>query len=195
MTRFLMPLLMFISINLNANNMNNNDEKLGIKHAAILIRTVKINKPVDCVYNYIIYNLKDNYKAMADGHIKYELLNSEYLQVGTEIDCREKAANQTVHHIYKVQKLIPNEHIFYLSSPSKIYIELPWKTIESKSNTYCYYNFKTIDANTTSLQLIIAIQFDNDFQKFYSTLFGGITPWKKHQKEELEKLKELIENS
>ncbi|MFO7656512.1 MAG: hypothetical protein R6W78_05545 [Bacteroidales bacterium] len=138
--------------------------------------------------------MKDNYKAMAEGHIQYELLNSEYIQEGTEIDCMEKAGNQTVHHIYKVEKIIPNEYIYYLSSPSKVFIELPRKTIESKSNTYCFYNFEKINDSTTSLQLTIAIQFGSGFEKFYSTLFGGIAPWKKHQKEEMEKLKKLIEN-
>ncbi|MBN2275995.1 MAG: hypothetical protein JXK95_16820 [Bacteroidales bacterium] len=175
--------------------MKRNNQKPAIKNAAILIRSVEISKPVDTVFDYIIYDLKDNYKAMTEDHIKYELLNSEYLKEGTEIDCREKAGNQTVYHHYKVEKIISNEHIFYLSSPSKVFIELPRKTIESHSNTYCYYNFKKIDNFTTSLQLTIAIQFDNGFQKFFSTLFGGIKPWKKHQKEEMEKLKELIENN
>jgi hypothetical protein len=53
-------------------------QKQAIKNAAILIKSVEINKPVDTVFNYIIYDLKDNYKAMTEDHIKYELLNSEY---------------------------------------------------------------------------------------------------------------------
>ncbi|MCF8359070.1 MAG: hypothetical protein K9H26_09950 [Prolixibacteraceae bacterium] len=109
--------------------MKEKNQKQVIKNAAILIKSVKINKPVETVFNYIIYDLKDNYKAMTEDHIKYELLNSEYLKEGTVIDCREKAGNQTVCHHYKVEKIITNRHIFYLSSPSKVYIELPWKTI------------------------------------------------------------------
>ncbi|MBN2610217.1 MAG: hypothetical protein JXB00_01535 [Bacteroidales bacterium] len=184
-----------LSVNFNVKEMNYNKLKPDIKNAAFLIQSVEINKPIDSVFNYIIYNLKDNYKAMAEGHIQYELLNAEYLQEGTEIDCREKAGNQTVYHKYRVEKIIPNEYVYYLSLPSKVFIELPYKTIESKSNTYCFYDFEKINDSTTSLQLTIAIQFGSGFEKFYSTLFGGIAPWKKHQKEEMEKLKELIENS
>ncbi len=175
--------------------MTNNNQKPEIKNAVILVKAVEINKPIDSVFNYIIYNLKDQYNAMAEGHIQYKLLNSEFLQEGTEIDCREKAGNQTALHIYRVEKIIPNEYLYFLSSPSKIFIETPRKTIESKSNTYCFYDFVKVDNSTTSLQLTIGIQFRSGFEKFYSTLFGGIVPWRKHQIEEMEKLRVLIENN
>lgn len=195
MNRIIIFLLLISSININAKNMNGiMNERPKLKHSTFLMRTVVINKPVDSVFNYIVYDLKNNYTAMAEGHIKYELINSNYLKVGTEIDCREKAANQTIHHIYRVEKIIPNEHIFYHSSPSKVFIELPRKTIEASSNTYVYYDFKKNDNTTTSLQMIIAIQFDSSFQKFFSIIVGSIKPWRIHQKEELENLKTLIEN-
>ncbi len=173
--------------------MNTENKISDIKNAAILTMQIAVNKPIETVYKYIIYKLKDNYTAMAKGHIKYEILNSDHIKEGAKIDCREKAGNQTANHIYEVKKTIPFEHICFLSSPSKVYIQFPWKTVESKSNTYCLYNFKEIDKNKTSVQLIIAIQFGSGFEKFYSTLFGGIVPWKKHQKEEMTNLKELIE--
>lgn len=174
--------------------MNLKTIKINIKNASMLTGRVRIEKPVEFVFDYIIYKLKDNYNAIAEGHIKYEMINSEFLREGTEIDCQEKAANQTAHHLYKVDKIIENECISYSSIPSKIFIELPWQTIETFSNTYCRYDFEKINSDTTLLQLIIAIQFKSRFEKIYSTLFGGIAPWKKHQKEELEKLKEIIEN-
>lgn len=172
-----------------------NTKKPNIKNAAILIRSVEIEKPVDTVFNFIIYKLKDNYTATANGHIKYEIIGGDCLKEGVLIDCRETAANQEVHHIYKVKKIIPNQHIYYLSTPSKVFIKFPWKTVESHSNCYCYFDFEKVSENITKLQLTIAIQFDNWFQKSLSTLFCGIVPWKKHQKEELEKLKELTENN
>ncbi len=175
--------------------MSTNNKTIAIKNSAILTMEIEINKPIKTVYKYIIYKLKDNYTSMAEGHLRYDILNSDHIEKGAKIDCREKAGNQTAYHIYEVKELIPNEHISFLSSPSKVYIEFPWKTAESISNTYCNYDFKEIDKNKTSVQLIITIQFGSRFEKFYSTLFGGINPWKKHQKEEMTKLKALIESN
>jgi len=40
-------------------------QKPEIKNAAILIRSIEIHKPIAMVFIYIIYELKDNYQAMA----------------------------------------------------------------------------------------------------------------------------------
>ena len=71
-------------------------------------------------------------------------------------------------------------------------IKLPWKTLESKSNTYVYYDFKKTDLNQTNIKITIGIQFNSFFEKFFSQLFGGIIPWKKHCVEEMEGLRKVL---
>ncbi|MDR1182725.1 MAG: hypothetical protein LBL13_12170 [Bacteroidales bacterium] len=82
--------------------------------------------------------------------------------------------------------IINNERIHYYSKPSSIKIKLPWKTIDSKSNSYVYYDFEEDKDRNTVIRLTIGIQFLNKGEKIFSILVGGLEPWKKHSAGEME---------
>jgi hypothetical protein len=157
--------------------------------------TIAVAKDVDQAFHYIIHNLSKNYSALADGHEYFQIINSDSLEVGSIVECSERAGNQSIMHTYIVEEIIKDERIHYVSTPSYVKVILPWKTIESTSNTYVYYDFARSSENSTEIRLTIGIQFSSAFEKIFSQITGGLIPWRKHCREEMEGLKQLLEDS
>jgi hypothetical protein len=141
---------------------------------------------------FINNNVSKYYTRMSKGHKYFTLREGERMETGSIIDCEESAGNQTIKHEYHVAEIIKNERIHYYSKPSSIRIELPWKIIDSKSNSYIYYDFEEDKNLNTNIRLTIGIQFFSKSEKIFSIMAGGIKPWKKHCAEEMEGLKNIL---
>jgi hypothetical protein len=113
------------------------------------------------------------------------------LEVGSIIDCKESAANQSITHVYHVTDIIDNERVAWSSLPSQGELKLPWAVVESKTNTYVYYDFDRNNESETLIRLTIGIQFENKIGSVMAS-FGGLTPWKNHCREEMEGLKTVM---
>lgn len=148
---------------------------------------------IEQVFQFFINNhFCEHYQEISEAHEYLTLREGETLKVGSVLDCAESVSNQSVIHEYVVSEISDNARISYYSKPSLIKIKLPWKVIDSKSNTYCFFDFVSVDALTTTIRLTVGIQFFSKFEKMFSVLTGGIGPWKKHCVEEQEGLKKLL---
>jgi hypothetical protein len=165
------------------------------KNTVYLSHSIFVAKSASEAFQYIINNLSGHYTELSEGHEYFRITNGDKLGVGSIVECSEKAGNQSVVHKYVVEEIIKDERIQYASKPSYVKVRLPWKTIESTSNTYVYYDFDPNDEYGTEIRLSIGIQFSNAFEKVFSKITGGLIPWKKHCIEEMNGLKKLLENS
>jgi hypothetical protein len=157
--------------------------------------TVNVPLKINEVFDFFINNNQSKYYAnIAKGHKYFTLRQGEKMEIGSIIDCEESAGNQTIKHEYYVAEIINNERIYYYSKPSIIKIALPWKIISSKSNSYVYYDFEEDKDLNTNIRITIGIQFFSKGVKIFSTLVGGLEPWKKHCVEEMEGLKNILMN-
>ena len=164
-----------------------------LPNTVVIQHTISVPFPIERVFGFFIKNnLSKIYTEIAKGHDYFTLRDGSELKIGSIIDCRESAANQSITHEYHVTDIKANERIAYSSKPSRSKIKMLWKVIESKSNTYVYYDFEKNNESETSIRLTIGIQFLNKIEKIMATLFGGLTPWKKHCYEEMEGLKAVM---
>ncbi|MBI9046266.1 MAG: hypothetical protein JEZ06_17360 [Anaerolineaceae bacterium] len=164
-----------------------------LPNTVIIQHSICVPLSVESVFRFFIENnLSAVYSEIAEGHEYFTLRTGTELEVGSIIDCKESAANQTIVHEYHVTKISANERIAYSSKPSQCKINFPWAVVESKSNTYVYYDLDRNNESETLIRLTIGIQFDNRTAVFMTSLFGGLTPWKKHCREEMEGLKTVI---
>jgi hypothetical protein len=157
--------------------------------------SVNIPLEINEVFDFIINNnISKYYSSMSKGHKYFTLRQGEIMKIGALIDCEESAGNQTIKHEYYVSEIIKNERIYFYSKPSLIKIKLPWKTIDTKSNSYIYYDFEEDINLNTNIRLTIGIQFFSKGEGIFSILIGGIKPWKRHCVEEMERLKNILLN-
>lgn len=155
--------------------------------------SVNVPLKINEVFEFFINNnVSKYYSSISKGHKYFTLRQGEKMEIGSIIDCEESAGNQLIKHEYHVSEIINNERIHYYSKPSSIRIKLPWKTIDSKSNSYVYYDFEEDKDKNTIIRLTIGIQFLNKGEKIFSALVGGLEPWKKHSVEEMEGLKDVL---
>jgi len=162
------------------------------KKTVFISHSIEVQKTVKDSFDFIINDLTKVYSQLSKGHEYFKTESGNNISLGEAIHCAETAGNQSIKHKYVVDKMIENKRIQYYSKPSLVSIKLPWKTVESKSNTYVYWDFEKKDLNKTKIKITIGIQFSSFFEKFFSQLLGGIIPWKKHCVEEMEGLKRLL---
>ncbi|MBN2401694.1 MAG: hypothetical protein JXN64_04785 [Spirochaetes bacterium] len=164
-----------------------------LENTVILQHIINLPFKIDKIFDFFIdNNLSKYYSTISTGHEYFTLRKGERLEVGSIIDCEESAGNQSIKHEYHVLDIIKNERISYFSQPSYVKIKLPWKVIDSKSNTFVYYDFGSNNPDNTNIRLTIGIQFSSKLEKIFSVIFGGIVPWKKHCVEEMEGLKKIL---
>lgn len=166
-----------------------------LKNTVFISSTISTSKSVEDCFLFIIEKLPKYYKELSNGHDYFRTASGNPLSTGEKIECAEKAGNQSIVHEYIVDEIIPNTRVHYSSKPSLVKIKLPWSTIDSKSNTYVYYDFETDNLGKSLIRLTIGIQFQNLFEKLFSQLFMGITPWKKHCIEEMKGLEQVLERT
>ena len=162
------------------------------KNTVFISHSIIVQKNIKASFDFIINDLTKVYTQLSKGHKYFKTESGNKLTIGEIINCAETAGNQSIKHKYVVDEIIENERIQYYSKPSLVSVKLPWKTIESKSNTYVYYDFEKINLNQTNIKITIGIQFSSFFEKFFSQLFGGLIPWKKHCVEEMENLRKIL---
>ena len=162
------------------------------KNTAFISHTIEVQKNVKDSFDFIIHDLTRVYAQISKGHKYFKTKSGKKISVGEVIQCAETAGNQSIKHNYVVDKITANKRIQYYSEPSSVSIKLPWKTVKSKSNTYVYWDFEKEDVHQTKIRLTIGIQFGSFFEKFFSQLFGGIIPWRKHCLEEMEGLRKVL---
>ena len=165
------------------------------KNTVFLSSTISTTTDVQDCFRFIIGELPKYYKELSYGHDYFRTASGNPLSIGEKIECSEKAGNQSIVHEYIVDEIIPNTRIHYSSKPSLVRIKLPWTTIDSKSNTYVYYDFDTDNYGNSLIRLTIGIQFKHWFEKLNAQIFMGIAPWKKHCIEEMKGLKQILERT
>lgn len=164
-----------------------------LPNTAIIQHTISVPFPVESVFKFFIENnLSKVYSEIAGGHEYFTLRAGSELEVGSIIDCKESAANQSIVHEYHITDIRANERIAYSSKPSQSEIKFPWAVVESKSNTYVYYDFDRNNESETLIRLTIGIQFENKIGVVMASLSGGLNPWKNHCREEMEGLKTVL---
>jgi len=166
-----------------------------IKNTVFISSTISSEMSIEDSFQFIIGKLGSYYNELSEGHEYFKIVNGDRLEVGSKIECSERAGNQSILHDYIVHEIIQNDRIHYSSKPSLVKVTFPWATINSKSNTYVYYDFAEKEDGTTSIRLTIGIQFKNVFEKLFSHMFLGILPWKKHCLEEMKGLKQILDKS
>jgi hypothetical protein len=162
------------------------------KNTVFISHSIEVQKNLKDSFDFIINDLTKVYSQLSKGHEYFKTESGNKISLGEVIQCAETAGTQSIKHNYVVDKVIANKRIQYNSKPSLVSIKLPWKTVESKTNTYVYWDFEKLDVNQTKIRLAIGIQFSSFFEKFFSQLFGGIIPWKKHCVEEAEGLSKVL---
>ena len=164
-----------------------------LPNTAIIQHSICVPFPVESVFRFFIENsLSKAYSEIAEGHDYFTLRTGTELEVGSIIYCKESAANQSIVHEYHVDDIRANQRIAYSSKPSQGELKLPWAVVESKSNTYVYYDFDRKNESETLIRLTIGIQFENKIGAVMASISGGLTPWKKHCREEMEGLKTVL---
>lgn len=164
-----------------------------LQNTVFIDHRICIPFPIDRTFDFFVNNnLSTHYSSLSRGHDYFSLRKGTRLEVGSIIDCEESAGNQSIRHEYHVSDIIVNDRIAYHSNPSYVKVKLPWKVIDSKSNTYVYYDFDRQLPDQTTIRLTIGIQFSSQAEKLFSVVFGGIAPWKKHCIEEMQNLKDVM---
>ncbi|WP_460671374.1 hypothetical protein [Larkinella ripae] len=133
------------------------------------------------------------YRQLAVGHQTFEITNGSRLEEGSSIHCEETAGNQQVIHRYKVERLVSNQSLYYVSKPSVSYINGN-KHRPFKSNTHVQYTLAAVSANQTALTTTVIIQFPSSFAKLLAILSGTRKLWQAHVVEETTGLKRVIES-
>ncbi|MBN1123333.1 MAG: hypothetical protein JXJ17_19835 [Anaerolineae bacterium] len=165
------------------------------KNTVFISSTISTNVSIEDCFQFVKEKFPECYQDLSDGHKYFRVVSGNPLAVGEEIECAERAGNQSITHKYVVHEVVQNERIYYLSKPSLVKIKLPWAAIDSESNTYVYYDFTREDQDHSLIRLTIGIQFQSMFERLFSQLFMGILPWKKHCLEEMDGLKQVLESS
>ena len=105
-----------------------------LPNTAIIQHTICVPIPIESAFRFFIENnLSKAYSEIAAGHEYFTLRAGTELEVGSIIDCKETAANQSIVHEYHVTDIRTNERIAYSSQPSQSKIKFPWAVVESKS--------------------------------------------------------------
>ncbi|MBN1416146.1 MAG: hypothetical protein JW973_13675 [Bacteroidales bacterium] len=162
------------------------------KNTVFITNSITVNKNISDSFHFIIHDLSKVYTELAKGHEYFRPERYNKLTVGGVINCLENAGNQSVRHQYIVDEIVENKRIHFYSKPSLVSVKLPWRKIESKSNTYVYYDFYKISNSQTKISMCIGIQFGSLSEKLFSQLTGGLIPWRNHCKEETEGLKKIL---
>jgi hypothetical protein len=169
----------------------NKEFSMNKKKMVFLSHSVVVPQNLEESFNFV-RNLSKVYGDIAEGHDFFTTRDGKPLHPESIIDCSEWAGNQSIVHEYVVKEFIENSSIYYVSSPSKEKIKLPWKTIEAESDTHCWFTFTESTGGSTTLSITIGIEFNTLFEKWFSTLVGGLIPWHKHCVEEMEGLKRIM---
>lgn len=163
-----------------------------LRNAIVLQRTVRIPSSPERVFGFLTTELPTHYRALARGHDRFEVLGGGPLIEGATIDCRERAGNQEVHHRYVVRELLPGRRIHYASTPSTSFVHLDGRTIKGTSDTFVTYELEP-DGSATRLHMVIAIAFASRWKLWVARVLGRTASlWGAHQREELDRLAELI---
>ena len=166
-----------------------------MKNTVLISSTISTKRSSEDCFRFVTDKLPEYYGDISDGHEYFRVVSGKPLAVGEKIECAEKAGNQSITHEYIVHEVTQNDRIHYSSNPSLVKIKLPWTTIDSKSNTYVYYDFDRDSQGNCLIRLTIGIQFQNISEKMFSQLFMGIIPWKKHCLEKMNGLKQVLEKN
>ncbi len=165
-----------------------------LRNAIYLREAVNTTRPRAEVFRFLTHELSANYRALSPAHDRFDILGGGPLVRGSVIDCRERASNQEIHHRYVVEQLVPDELIYYVSSPSHSFVHLPNRIIEGRSNTYVSYALRTLESGHTELFMTIAIEFESLWQMLVARVLGrAYSVWKAHQVEELNNLVTLLD--
>ena len=160
-----------------------------------LSKSVVIHQPSTTVFDFIVKKLPTCYSQLAKGHKKFEVIGADEITERAIIDCQEMAGNQEIHHRYQVVQVVPNKLVHFFACPSHVFIHTPGRIIETKSNTFVYFDLDPITPDETRLAQTIIIQMPSFFNKLLGVISGTGRLWTKHLLEELRALKIEIEQA
>lgn len=165
-------------------------------NAYLMSHTVMVDKTPAEVFHFITYRMKDYNLSIAEAHDRFEILNADALEEGAIFIAEEYQEDEGVINRYEVKKVIPDQYIYYASTPSRIYRK---KNGEMKPagtcNAYVYFDLEPLGQKTKLTQTLV-IEMPNFFIKFLVDLVAAReedNEWQKHLVEELEGLKLAIE--
>lgn len=165
-----------------------------LPHAIILRDTVVLRCTAADVFIFLTQGMPTVYPALAWGHERFEIEGSGPMRVGSEIDCRERAGNQEVHHRYVVQELVESQLVRYASRPSTTFVHLRNRSITGHSDTVVTYALEPTATGQTRLEMTIEIVFASLWKWMIACTLGRASAlWKSHQREELGKLVAIVE--
>lgn len=158
-----------------------------------LVHSLTLARPRAEVFRFLTQRVPAHYRELARGHERYEVLGGGPVREGVSIDCRERVSNQEVHHLYRVIALERDRHLYLASTPTKTFIHLPHRVIADEADTHVYYDL-TDRAEGTQLEMTIVIQMRKLATKWLALATGSAGLWRRHQREELGALKQLVES-
>ncbi|MBN1628593.1 MAG: hypothetical protein JW990_02410 [Thermoleophilia bacterium] len=162
------------------------------KRTAYLSHSVEVPLTAEQSFEYVATKLGSVYDRVARGHEYFKTRDSGPIKMGSVIDCAERAGNQSIVHEYEVYEFVPGQRIQYSSPSSRLSIRLPWRTIDSTSNTHVWYDFADTAEQRSTIRLTIGIEFHSSLEMLLSRMAGGLIPWRAHCREEMTGLQRCI---
>jgi|CXWL01.1.fsa_nt_gi hypothetical protein len=159
-------------------------------------RTIRLSVSADFkkdpkyVY-YFLRHLDRWYLQLTPDHKRFTLLNSQELNVGTQIENEEASQGQYVKHLYTVTQFDENTGVFQMVSP--ISRAVVWHFFQSQNKTILTIKIKDNGNGTCSMTSNIELVFASKGDKEKAVFFKVDKVWQKHLHKEMTKAIEIIE--
>jgi hypothetical protein len=162
----------------------------------LMSHTVTIKRPPEQVFDFITYHMAEHNLSIAKAHEHFEFIKGEGITEGAVFVSEEYQEDEGVKNTYVVQKIIPNQLIYYSSTPSLIYTKKNGQWEQTGAcNAYVYFDIED-DFGHSKVTQTLVIQMPNFMIKFIIDLIAATAEnneWQDHLVEELEGLKSVIE--
>jgi hypothetical protein len=161
----------------------------------VLRHAVVADAPPAALFRLLATNHTARYRTLARGHECFDVRGGGPLCQGAIVDCRERAGNQEVHHVYRVTSFVPDREIAMESIGSRGFVCAGGRTYEAESNTFVRQVIEPLGAGHSRLCVSITIQFASVARKLLALASGTRRLWDAHLREETANLAALAGGS
>jgi hypothetical protein len=162
----------------------------------LMSHKVTVKKSPEEVFHFITHKMETYNLSLAKAHDKFYFVKGDAITEGAVFVAEEYQEDEGVKNTYVVQKIIPDRLIYYASTPTLIFEKEKgeWKE-KGSCNAYVYFDIEDNSGNTELTQTLV-IEMQNFFTKCLIDLIimgKENNEWMDHLVEELESLKNIIE--
>ncbi len=172
------------------------DNPRSLPNSYLMTHEVIVDAPPERVFHFITHRLKDHYQQTAKAHERFEIIGADHLTEGAVYVSEEFTGTEGVHNRYVIRSLVPNQLVYMASTPSTIYERKDGELTEvGTCNAHVYFDLHPEGARTRLAQTLV-VQMPNFLVKFLIDVIATQSEdneWQRHLVEELEGLKQLVE--